>query len=142
MVTKAASNFRDAAMSAAQTVHKNVCEFRMSTRTLGTISHILNTGAAVVAWSHNPQATLAGAIVGGGLRRILGDNRSSDPISDEDLRANRTARICFTSVAACYTVATCSANSCSPDCSNVIPFVLGVQGIADGAYLLMRKALS
>ncbi len=135
MITKCASNFKDAAVSAAQTVHKSLSEFRIPTRTLGTALYILNTGAGVVAYQYNPEATLAGGILGAMLRRAAGDNPSSTPISDSELRANRIARMCFTSVATAYTTYTGTTGN------NITAALVGVECMTNGIYPVVRKLI-
>lgn len=108
--------------------------YRLSTKNLDILDSVVKTASLYHAYSSNPTTALAGAAVGLILRNITaGEQRAKKP--EQHQRAQLVASMCLTVCAAAYVGYT-------PGLHEVVPFVLGLHGAADGVYPLVYRAIN
>lgn len=140
MVTQATPITRSE-IESDQKIAQNPDELRISTTTLTHALFGLHILTGAYAYWHNPQAALAGGLLGATFRMISGDNQLSDKMPDSDERAKRVSLMCISTLAAAYIGVTYNPQGFT-NFQTFLLFYMGCEGVTNGLYPILRKIVN
>jgi len=141
MVTPCITTPNPAYTSGDRQATREILKFCISMKTIETVLETLNLLSAAFVWWYNPQAVLAGGLLGALVRRFVRDNEYSFENSESKRKSNRIAQMNFTLMAAAYSAFTHNQAIRATDAGQpfTAPFILGFVAVANGIYPIARK---